>query len=290
LSYDLMENNFGTEEDKKRAAKELLNGVLDLHRDQQIALGEVAAVTSKKPLDGGVKTAQENLLMHWKKIGEMLLNSMDQKVGDMRVPPVVKDYRLAEIETWIAKIDAHLKKPAGLYKDKDNPYFSLKEAKGHLQRLCASLKLSLMNKETRYAAWNFRNMLKVQQVFEQLYMSRALAQGCGLIVTHDLKVYHETLNDPAEMQATKFTFGKGMHYSVAEEAEKGVGPVAVLKHLEAGIKRHLGVEEGFVKANDNGKGMQTQLIIEDDVDLLLSNAMPLMKLHVEKCLEALEAL
>lgn len=91
------------------------------------------------------------------------------------------------------------------------------------------------------------------------------------------------------MNASMFTYGKGMHYSVSEDADKNTWPVVRLKQLEKSIKRYLGVDAGFILPNNKGKGGDASPVeISENIDHLLAYAVPLLKVHVDKCLDSIK--
>ena len=288
-SYRIMDKGRDPKFNPSKEAEYLLKQVFQLHRKQIQTLGELVSASTKQNLNADDLAAQGRLLDLWNKIENKVLESIKTKEAKKVDLQTSQDPRLNELEMMILDIDKCLKaKKIKGYVAGENPYAPLRDAKAHLQRLYFTMKLCEKNKNPRYAALIFRNYLKIQQIFEQLYMSRAMAEGYGTIVTHDLKIYHETLNDPDEMQASQFTFGKNMHYSSSEDTSKKQCPVNLLKNLEQMTKRYLGVEDGFTKPNEKGKGSVIDVNYEDTKDYLLTYAIPLMKVHVEKCLASIK--
>lgn len=260
-----------------KQAVQIVDGLMQLQFQQLESLGQLTEIVTNEKF---APVCQEKAVDFCKQLRLALLEKIASspeakpRQGKMFAEPIS---RLEEC------LDSSPKLSRLRY---NNPLIPLKEALRHLKGLSQTLALLEGNTLSRHAAWFFRNGMRLQLIFEQLYRARAIAMGCENVKTHDLQEYHQMLNDPDEMAVTYFDFGQGFHYSVHEDQPQGnMAPLQLLKDLEKGIKPFIGVDEGFMK---QGKG-KTFTSFRGPLNQLIADALPLMSKHVDKTIQALRA-
>lgn len=91
---------------------------------------------------------------------------------------------------------------------------TLQDVRLHLLRLSASLALSTKTKASYFSAWHARNLMNLQWIFEQIYVSQYFIKYQETPYMHDFSLFQTLLglqkSNPEEI--LKYNYGIGIHY------------------------------------------------------------------------------